>query len=77
MRGRCVAMKGPSALRELSEARTAIETFGGRFLTMRSVTLPGIEQSHSLVGIAKIRPTPSAFPRRAGLPTKRPILFEA
>lgn len=76
VRGRCVAMKGPSALRELSEARTAIETFGGRFATMRSVSLPGVDQTHILVGIAKIRPTPSAFPRRAGVPTKRPILFE-
>lgn len=72
--GRCIAMKGPTGLRELAEARTAIETLGGNFASMRSVSLPDVEQTHVLLVIRKGRHTPSAFPRRVGVPAKRPIL---
>lgn len=74
--GRCVAMKGSSALRELHEARTAIETLGGGFSSMRTVSLPGVEEPHTLIVVNKKHTTPSAFPRRVGVPSKRPILPE-
>jgi 16S rRNA (guanine527-N7)-methyltransferase len=72
--GRCVAMKGASALRELHEARAAIEALGGGFSSMRTVSLPGVEQTHALIALNKKHATPSAFPRRVGVPAKRPIL---
>lgn len=74
--GYCVAMKGPSALTEVGQAKEAIETLGGKFSTLHNVPLPNLDTLHILVVIAKIRNTPSAFPRIAGIPTKRPIQAE-
>ncbi len=37
------------------------------------VHLPGVEQTHYLVLIDKTRPTPAKYPRRPGMPTKRPL----
>ena len=74
--GYCIAMKGSSALAELRQAEDAIEVLGGKFATLHTVQLPEVNEPHMLVVIEKIRPTPSAFPRREGIPTKRPILSE-
>jgi 16S rRNA (guanine527-N7)-methyltransferase len=74
--GRCIAMKGGSALAEVQTAEAAIETLGGRFVNMHSVMLPDIEEPHMLIVIDKIRMTPSAFPRRVGVPTKRPLVAD-
>lgn len=74
--GTCVAMKGASALTEVRDARAALDTLGGKFVTMHSVPLPDIASPHLLVVIEKIRGTPSAFPRRDGMPTKRPLQAE-
>ncbi|NDJ85232.1 MAG: 16S rRNA (guanine(527)-N(7))-methyltransferase RsmG [Chloroflexi bacterium] len=75
--GICCAMKGSSALAEVNDANPAIETLGGHFARMHSVSLPNVDEPHMLVIIEKVRMTPSAFPRRAGIPTKRPIHEEA
>lgn len=75
--GKTIAMKGGSALNEVADASAAIEVLGGRFSTMHSVALPNIEAPHILVVLDKTRPTPSAFPRRVGVPAKRPIEPEA
>lgn len=74
--GRCIAMKGGSALAEVQTAEAAIETLGGQFINMHSVMLPDVDEPHLLVVIDKIRMTPSAFPRRVGIPTKRPLVAD-
>lgn len=75
--GRAIAMKGGSALNEVADASAAIEVLGGKFSTLHSVALPTIEEPHILVVLDKVKLTPTAFPRRAGLPSKRPIEPEA
>ncbi len=74
--GYCVAMKGANALNEIQDAAAAIETFGGQFVTMHSVPLPDVLAPHILVVMNKIRYTPAAFPRRDGIPAKRPVLAD-
>lgn len=71
--GHTIAMKGASALAEVRDAQAAIETLGGKFTTLHNVPLPNVDTVHMLVVISKVRPTPSAFPRTTGVPTKRPI----
>lgn len=75
--GKAIAMKGGSALNEVADASAAIEVLGGKFSTMHSVALPNIDEPHILVVLDKVKLTPSAFPRRAGVPAKRPIEPEA
>ncbi len=57
---------------ELERGRSAIETMGGRIDAALPVTLPGLDD-RMLVVLEKVRPTPKRYPRRPGMPAKRPI----
>lgn len=72
--GLCIAMKGASAIREVEEARCALKRMGGKVLSIEEVSLDQVEETHYLVKVAKVRPTPRSYPRRVGLPKKEPIL---
>jgi 16S rRNA (guanine527-N7)-methyltransferase len=57
---------------ELSQAKAAIGILGGKLKTVQRVTLRGLEQ-HLLVVLEKTAMTPSTYPRRPGIPAKRPL----
>jgi 16S rRNA (guanine527-N7)-methyltransferase len=59
---------------EISQASCAIELMGGVLREVRPVAVPGLEEPRLLVVIEKVQPTPAQYPRRPGMPTKRPIL---
>ncbi len=71
--GRCVAMKGPSAYEETDDALEAVRILGGAVHDIAAVTLPGIPDPHYLIMIDKIKPTPENYPRRPGVPTRKPL----
>jgi 16S rRNA (guanine527-N7)-methyltransferase len=70
--GLAVIYKKGDIQQELAQAARAIETLGGRTRDVRGIDLEGLE-GHCLVVLEKVAPTPSRFPRRAGVPQKRPI----
>jgi len=71
--GEFVAMKGPSVREELGAARRAIEILGGEVVEVREIELPEGAGSRSLVRIRKGKKTPKTYPRKAGVPAKRPL----
>ena len=71
--GTLIAMKGPSAEEELQEAQNAIKVLGGGEVTVQKTALEDESLSHCLVMIKKVRPTPTTYPRKAGMPTKNPL----
>lgn len=71
--GHMLAQKGEGVHEEVESARSAIGLLGGAEPELASIVLPGREQPHYLVTIAKIGETPAAYPRRAGVPGKRPL----
>lgn len=71
--GLFVAMKGQEIEEELAAAIPALDLLGGHVAETRSVQLPGLEHPRTLVVVAKAGPTPSRFPRRPGVPAKRPL----
>ena len=71
--GTLIAMKGPSAEEELQEAQNAIKVLGGGEVTVQKTALEDESLSHCLVMIKKVRPTPTTYPRKAGMPTKTPL----
>ena len=58
---------------ELERAYNAIETLGGGLREVIPVALPGLDD-RSLVILEKLRPTPGRYPRRPGMPAKRPLI---
>lgn len=71
--GYVVAFKGSRGKDEVSECLPAIETLGGTFRESLLVELPEIEEPHYLMVIEKTGITPTKYPRKAGIPTKRPL----
>ena len=72
LNGRLAATKGSATLRELEESTAALSELGGEHLeTVRFEPPGGVAQSVILIG--KSTPTPQRYPRRPGIPTKRPI----
>ena len=72
--GKMIAMKGKKAEDEIQEATHAIEIMGGGNIKIRKIKLPMIDDVRYIVTITKIKETTNTYPRRAGLPQKKPLL---
>ncbi|HEX6304399.1 MAG TPA: 16S rRNA (guanine(527)-N(7))-methyltransferase RsmG [Anaerolineales bacterium] len=71
--GRVLAMKGESGPAEAHAADRAIHLLGGHLHQLIPVHLPGVEEDRYLVVIDKVAATPDRYPRRVGIPSKRPL----
>jgi len=70
--GWLAAPKGSAALSELDAAAGAFEALGGRLHDAAPFQPPdGLRQT--VVLVEKVAPTPERYPRRAGIPSKRPL----
>lgn len=69
--GRLLAMKA-GAEAEVEAALPAIERLGGRLLAIEAAP-SAARQRGQVVVVEKVAPTPAEFPRRAGVPLKRPL----
>ncbi|MCR5328066.1 MAG: 16S rRNA (guanine(527)-N(7))-methyltransferase RsmG [Saccharofermentans sp.] len=68
-----LAMKSHSDEEE-NEAQKAIALLGGTIEKTDSFKLPGTDMERTIIVVRKIRPTPARFPRKAGTPSKTPIV---
>jgi 16S rRNA (guanine527-N7)-methyltransferase len=48
-------------------------TLGGQLREILPVRVPGLEASRHLVVLEKVMSTPAKYPRRPGMPAKRPL----
>jgi 16S rRNA (guanine527-N7)-methyltransferase len=71
--GLFVAYKGRTVEEEVSRAAHALEVLGGRLQEIRPVMLPGLEGPRHLIVVKKVVATPERYPRRPGVPAKRPL----
>ena len=73
--GRLAAMKhGGSGLdQELAAAANALKVLAGRVTNVYPVELPGLTDNRVVVVVEKQAPTPETYPRRPGMPSKRPL----
>jgi 16S rRNA (guanine527-N7)-methyltransferase len=71
--GRLIAQKKGDIGHEVHSAGRAIATLGGRLDRVKEVRLKALGEVRYLVIIDKISSTPDRYPRRPGIPGKRPI----
>jgi 16S rRNA (guanine527-N7)-methyltransferase len=71
--GHALAMKGESAPAEAQSAENALRLLGGSLRQLIPVTLPSVVEEHYLVVVDKTASTPAAYPRRVGIPAKKPL----
>lgn len=75
--GRLIAPKKGDVAREMEEGRHAVERLGGSYVQPVPVRLSLLEEERLLVVVDKVSPTPAQYPRRAGMPAKRPLVASA
>ncbi len=71
--GMMVAWKGPDVEKELQDALHAIAMLGGGDPEVYAMRLPFSGDARRLVVVPKVRTTPAEYPRRPGIPEKRPL----
>jgi len=69
-----LSMKGPGAEEEIDEAGRAIDLMGGSFEKRENFRLPFYDEERNIILIRKVAHTPEKYPRREGMPAKRPIV---
>jgi len=74
--GRVLAQKGESAPAETQRSEWALAQLGGQLRRLIPVDLRGIAETRYLVLLDKVAATPEKYPRRSGVPSKRPLVVE-
>lgn len=70
--GVLIAQKGVQVEDEIRRAGPALQALGGQVRARVPVQLPGLEPRHLIV-VDKLASTPRTYPRRAGIPERKPI----
>jgi 16S rRNA (guanine527-N7)-methyltransferase len=76
IQGRALAQKGEGAPAEVQRSAWALTQVGGQVRRLVPVTLRGLTETRYLVVMDKVAATPAQYPRRAGMPSKRPLSNE-
>ena len=71
--GAVLAQKGEGAAAEVHGAAAAMMKLGGRVRRLVPVELHGLAETRYLVIVDKVAATSEKFPRRPGIPAKRPL----
>ena len=71
--GMMLAQKGESGPAEVHSAEKAIKLLGGEVRQLIPVTLPGVVEERHLVLVDKVAATPPGYPRKPGVPAKKPL----
>lgn len=67
-----IAYKGPRYNEELGKAGNAIQALGGEVQDIIESDITGVKRAFVIIN--KVSTTPAKYPRRAGMPKKKPIL---
>jgi len=68
-----IAYKSKEAHNEIEVAKTALEVLGGQITDVKEIEIPGLEGKRNLIFIKKVTVSSSTYPRRPGIPQKKPI----
>jgi len=71
--GCAILQKGETGPVEAQSSENAIHILGGKMDQIVKVELPGIAETRYLLVVRKVAATPDQYPRRPGIPAKRPI----
>ncbi len=71
--GNALCWKGPAAEAELPDGQAAAALLGGKIGEFREMVSPALEGRHLLVPVYKESITVPQYPRKNGMPAKRPL----
>jgi len=68
-----IAMKGKN-IEEVADSKKALEVLGGKIEEIMEITLPFSDNTRNIIIVRKFRQTTSNYPRKAGKPSKMPLI---
>lgn len=68
-----IAMKG-SITEEIDNSKKALDIIGGKIEEVKEFSLPFSDSKRNVIVIRKFRQTPTKYPRKAGKPSKEPLI---
>lgn len=71
--GKCISYKAAEVEAEVEDAKEAIHILGGKLTEVKKIVLPDTDIERSFIFINKIKNTPKAYPRKAGMASKEPL----
>ncbi len=71
--GAMLAQKGEGGLAEAQAAERSLKMLGGKIRQIVQVSLPGVADDRYLVIVDKAAATPPRYPRKPGVPVKKPL----
>jgi 16S rRNA (guanine527-N7)-methyltransferase len=72
--GSLIAQKKGVIFLEISRATKAIDILGGNRPKVKGINLAELTDQRYLIIVDKLAPTPDKYPRRPGIPAKRPLM---
>jgi 16S rRNA (guanine527-N7)-methyltransferase len=72
--GCLIAQKKGDITKEIDQSYKAIDILGGKLREVIPVVIDELNDNRSLVIIDKLKPTPTIYPRRPGIPSKKPMI---
>lgn len=65
--------KGPEYNKDIENAEEALKILGARIADVKKLDVPNLKAERYLITVEKIEKTIKKYPRRAGIPKKRPL----
>lgn len=72
--GYFICQKGPAAKSEVEQAKKALAVLGCSLEYIKEIDIPYTDLNHNILVIKKISNTPKNYPRKAGKPSKEPLI---
>lgn len=69
-----LSYKGPDTEDERFQAKKALKALGGELIEERKANLEGFDLNHTLLVMKKTQNTPAKYPRKSGIPSKKPLI---
>lgn len=72
--GKCIAMKGTNIEDEIKNSKKSINIMGGKIERIEKFLLADTDNNRNIVIVKKEKSTPKQYPRKPGIPAKKPIM---
>ena len=66
-------MKGSNISEEIESSKNALNVLGGKIEKIEKIFLPNSDMERNIIVIKKVNSTPNKYPRKAGIPAKKPL----
>lgn len=69
--GKCICMKGPNYKEEMKNSDLVLKKLGGEIENIEEIEIDGVHKV--MIIIRKIKKTDNKYPRKAGIPSRKPL----